>query len=154
MCDYSLMMIDNRLAVEGEELVAHRFRSGSTGLVSLLDFTNWQVRRPAFWQRFKDCFSSQTEPRPVVCIPPGARLRLRGFGPCEKATFAQLSPESRLHRDLLHFDNGATLLVQMLPEGQRVTVLRLSSAEDVEPDVAPSQQVRDNVTLCGLAFRQ
>jgi len=24
MCDYSLMMVPNRLAIEGEELVAHR----------------------------------------------------------------------------------------------------------------------------------
>jgi hypothetical protein len=27
MCDYSLMMIPNRLAIEGEELVAHKFDS-------------------------------------------------------------------------------------------------------------------------------
>lgn len=142
MCDYSLMMLDNRLAVEGEVLVAHRFRSGSTGLLSLLNFTNWQMRRRGFWQRLRDCFSSQPEPAPVVCIPPGARLCLHGFGPCEQATFAQLSPESGLHRDLLRFDNGATLLLQRLPEGQRVTVVRLSSAEDVEPDLAQRAFVR------------
>jgi hypothetical protein len=137
MCDYSLMMLDNRLAVEGEELVAHRFRSGTTGLLPLANFTTWQVRRCGFWQRLRDWFSSPFEPAPVVCVPPGARLRLHEFGACEQATFAQLSPESGLHRDFLLFDNGATVLLQRLPEGQRVTVLRLSSAEDVEPMAQP-----------------
>jgi hypothetical protein len=34
MCDYSLMMVRSRLAVEGEGLVAHKFQSGSVRLVS------------------------------------------------------------------------------------------------------------------------
>jgi hypothetical protein len=143
MCDYSLMMMDNRLAVEGEELVAHRFKSGSTGLVSLLDFTNWQIRRPRrIWQRLRECFSSQTEPGPVVCIPPGARLRLHGGELCEKATFTQISPESSRYRDALLFDTGDILILQSLREGQRMTVLRLFSAESVEPDIAQPEFVR------------
>ena len=143
MCDYSLMMMDNRLAVEGEELVAHRFRSGSTGLVSLLDFTNWQVRRPRrLWHRLKDCFFSQTEPGPVVCVPPGARLRLHGGVLWDKATFTQISPESSRYRDALLFDTGDTLILQSLPEGQRMTVLRLSAVESLEPDLAQPQLVR------------
>src|ERR1019366_2101416 len=154
MCDYSLLAIHNRLAIEGEQLVAHRFKSGSTGLVSLLDFTNWHTRRPErLWQRIKCCFSSQTEPVAVVCVPPGARSRLHGFHSSEKATFTQISPESSRYRDALLFDNGNTVLLQLLPEGQRVTVLRLSTAESVEPDLPQSQLVRDNVTLWSLAFR-
>jgi len=31
MCDYSLMIVPNRLAIEGEDLVAHKFQSGTTG---------------------------------------------------------------------------------------------------------------------------
>jgi hypothetical protein len=34
MCDYSLMAVPNRLAQENEELVAHRFPTGSMGLAS------------------------------------------------------------------------------------------------------------------------
>jgi hypothetical protein len=148
MCDYSLMMIHNRLAVEGEELVAHRFKSGSKGLVSLLDFTTWQSRRPeGLWQRLKYCLFSQTEPAPVVCVPPGARLRLHDFGSCEKATFTQISPDSSRYRDAVLLDSGKTLLLQLLPEGQRVTVLRLSTPESVEPDLAQFQLVRDKVAL-------
>ena len=78
MCDYSLMMIRNRLAIEGEELVAHRFQSGSTGMLSKFDFNEWRTRQSgSWWQRLKDYFSSPTEPAPVVCIPPGAVLRLK-----------------------------------------------------------------------------
>ena len=77
MCDYSLMMLPSRLAVEGDRLVAHRFRSGTTGLVSYRDFENWMAARPVrLWQKLKDCFSCEKEPGPLVCIPPGARLRL------------------------------------------------------------------------------
>ena len=143
MCDYSLMAIHNRLAVEGDELVAHRFRSGSIGLVSWLDFTNWRIQRPVrMWHRFRDYFSSQTEPAPVVCVPPGARLRLHGLPACETATFTQISPESDRHRDALQLDNGDTLLLQLLPEGQRVTVLQLFTRDSVEPDVTQSELVR------------
>jgi hypothetical protein len=34
MCDYSLMGIPNRLAVEREELVTHRFPTSSIGFAS------------------------------------------------------------------------------------------------------------------------
>jgi hypothetical protein len=96
-----------------------------------------------FWQRLRDGFSPDREPTPVVCIPPGARLRLNGIqeslqerfpvGSCEDAVFTQISAEARQYRDALCFANGATVLVQWLPEGQRVKILRLPSQEDVEP---------------------
>lgn len=147
MCDYSLMMMPNRLAIEGEQLVAHRFRSGSTGLVSLPDFTSWHTTRPVrLWQRFTDCFSSRNEPAPVVCVPPGARLRLQEIpqtlrdrfrlDSCEDATFTQVSAEACQHRDALRFPNGSTVLLQLLAEGQMVSVLRVSPAETIDPDPA------------------
>ena len=39
---YSLIKPGNRLAVEGEELVAHRFHDGAVGMVSRADFERWQ----------------------------------------------------------------------------------------------------------------
>lgn len=78
-----------------------------------------------------------------MCIPPGARLRLEnvpaslrerfGLDRCEETTFTQLSAHVNRHRDGMRFSNGATVLSQLLPEGQIVTVLRCSSAEEVEP---------------------
>ena len=37
MCDYSLGGLPNRLAVEGEELIVHRFPTQSIGLASPAD---------------------------------------------------------------------------------------------------------------------
>jgi len=34
MCDYSLQGLPNRLAIEGEELVVHRFTTGAIGLAA------------------------------------------------------------------------------------------------------------------------
>jgi hypothetical protein len=62
MCDYSLAGMPNRLAVAGEQLVIHRFSTGAQGLTS--------PKFPGSWS------SRET---PAVCIPPGARLRLRNI---------------------------------------------------------------------------
>src|SRR5689334_4379775 len=46
MCDYSLFAIPNRLAKEQENLVAHRFPTGSMGLASPMDLRrNAQLRQ-------------------------------------------------------------------------------------------------------------
>lgn len=133
MCDYSLMMTPNRLAQEGEELVAHRLKSGSVGLVARPDMNQWHVRhRSSMWQRIVDFFAFHDEPQPVVCVPPGARMLLHNFGPCETATFTQVSPDNNRHRDALLFDDGTTVMLQLLAEGQRITLVRLSSSEDAE----------------------
>jgi hypothetical protein len=133
MCDYSLMMNVNRLGKEGEDLVAHRFKTGSIGLVSVADHEDWLGQRGSgLWQRVKDYFTFEGDPQPVVCVPPGARLRLHDYGSCETATFTQLSPEANRHRDALLFDNGKTVTLESLPEGQVMTLVRMSSEEDVE----------------------
>jgi hypothetical protein len=145
MCDYSLMEIPNRLAAEGEELVAHRFQSGSTGMVACSDFEGWQNRRDkTTFRRLIYGFSPQAEPAPVVCMPPGARLQLTDIpnslqekfhlSSCEEATFTQISAEAYRSRDALRFDNGATVMLHLLPEGQKVKVLRLSLPEPKELD--------------------
>lgn len=144
MCDYSLMAIRNRLAAEGDHLVAHRFASGTTGLVSLNDFKTWQAERPKrLWAKIKNCFAVDAVPAPVVCVPPGAQLLLEQIPPSlreqfhlntlENATFTQLSAQANRHRDGLRFSNGTTVLLQSLPEGQLLRVLRCSSVDALEP---------------------
>ena len=126
MCDYSLAGIPNRLAVEGEQLVVHRFATGSIGLASpCLSKSGW-------------LFSRQT---PAVCIPPGARLRLHdipkalrrrcGVGVTEEVTFTQLSATPYQFRDAVRFNNGQEIRLQDLTESLRVDVLSLSS-DDLE----------------------
>ena len=118
MCDYSLAGIPNRLAVEGEQLVVHRFSTGSLGLAS-------------------PCPSPLSKGTPAVCIPPGARLRLRdipqdlqlrfGLNEIEEVTFVQQSAEVYQYRDAVRFQNGREVLLQRLRCGQQVEVLSLAS---------------------------
>ena len=120
MCDYSLAGIPNRLAVEGEQLVVHRFSTDSLGLAS-------------------PCPSPLSKGTPAVCIPPGARLRLRdipqdlqlrfGLNEIEEVTFVQQSAEAYQYRDAMRFQNGHEVLLQRFRCGQKVEVLSLASGD-------------------------
>ena len=122
MCDYSLMSVPNRLAKEGEELVVHRFHTGSVGLASpcLSESRWWSVKQT-----------------PAVCVPPGARLkdiperlqRELGVGHAEEVTFVQLSTTEYQFRDAVRFSNGKEILLQRLQCGQHVDVLSLASSD-------------------------
>jgi hypothetical protein len=147
MCDYSLMAVPNRLAREGEELVTHRFPTGSLGLASPADLKRAAdppvpVRR-SLWCAVKEFFNPpRTEPVPAVCIPPGARLQLHdiparlqhelGVGPVESVAFTQISAAVNSYRDAVRFANGRELRLQELREGQAVRVVDLSMAEDLD----------------------
>jgi hypothetical protein len=144
MCDYSLHSVRNRLAVEGEQLVVHRFATGSIGLAP-----SNQLQRsvPAcrtsvsgLWSALKSWFQNCFEESPpAVCVAPGARLMLRdipeslqrefGVGPEEEVTFTELTASEYSYRDAVRFKNNKEVLLQMLEPGQRVDVLSLSCAE-------------------------
>jgi hypothetical protein len=125
MCDYSLAHFPNRLAVEGEPLVVHRFASYTLGLAP--------ARRSLKELLFR-------RHQPAVCVPPGARLRLRDIpqdlqrryavGAVEEVTFVQKSAEAFIHRDAVRFANGQDILLQRLRCGQRVDVLSLCGVEE------------------------
>jgi hypothetical protein len=143
------MAVPNRLAHEGEELVAHRFPTGSLGLASAADVNRAQCPgQPAsktFWVKLKEFFQPpEADPIPAVCIPPGARLRLEDIparlqteycvGPVEEVTFTQISAAAHSYRDAVRFPNGREVRLQELREGQRVRVLDLSAAEELDLD--------------------
>ena len=147
MCDYSLMAVPNRLAQENEELVVHRFPTGSLGLASPLEVKQAApargARRKTFWQAALEFFNPpRTEPVAAVCIPPGARLHLQdipvrvqhelGIGPVEDVTVTQISAAVNSYRDAVRFSNGREVRLQELREGQRVRVLDLSVAEELD----------------------
>jgi hypothetical protein len=124
MCDYSLAHLPNRLAVDGEDLVVHRF-GYSHGLTPT--HRNWkEILFPGI--------------RTAVCVPPGAQLRLRdlpehlqrqlGIGSTELVTFTQQSVEAFRHRDAVRFANRQEILLQQLPCGQRVEVVSVACAEE------------------------
>src|ERR1041385_486180 len=147
MCDYSLMAVPNRLACEGEDLVAHRFPTGSLGLASPADIKRIadppKPARRNVWTALKEFFNPpRMEPVCAVCIPPGARLQLQdipprlqhelGVGPVEDVTFTQITAAVNAYRDAIRFTNGREVRLQELREGQRVVVLDLSVAEELD----------------------
>jgi hypothetical protein len=137
MCDYSLTNVPNRLAEESETLVVHQFASGTKGFASPADFKLAEKLRGAFGLLLG--LSTPSVPC-AVCVPPGARLLLHdipehlqqlfGVGVEEEVTFTQLSAEAYRHRDAIRFGSGRQVLLQSLPEGQRVAVLCLSSEQE------------------------
>jgi len=140
------MAMQSRLATEGDELAAHRFASGSVGLVSAADLECWRGSRPeGAWACFKSLFRTCVDPAPVVCIAPGARLRVHDIPKWirdsysvdqnETVTFTQISAEANRYRDAIMFENRRTMLVQHLHEAQRLDVLCLPSDFDrVQPE--------------------
>ncbi len=156
MCDYSLMALPNRLAAEGEELVAYRFSTGSIGFTSAADLNRETENRKcrSFWTRLKEAIvSSDVSPVPAVCIPPAARLLLRNvdaglrekyhLAADEEVRFVQLSADPNTYRDAICCRNGIVLRLQELPVGQRATVLSLAS------EIQEEQPVEDYGVLAG-----
>jgi hypothetical protein len=150
MCDYSLCGIPNRLAAEGEELVVHKFTTGSMGLASPADLPVPEaLREPAvkrsFWESFKSFFEPSRQPAvaPAVCIPPGAHLILKDIPvdmqrQCrvsdeEGVVFTQLSADVNSYRDAIRFNNGFQMRLQDLREGMRVEVLSLAGVTEYTP---------------------
>jgi hypothetical protein len=137
MCDYSLTNVPNRLAEESESLVVHRFPSGTKGFASPAGLKPTEKPRGAFGLLMALCTPSVSC---AVCVPPGARLLLHdiperlqqqlGVSAQEEVTFTQLSAEAYRHRDAIRFANGRQVLLQNLPQGQRVAVLCLSSEQE------------------------
>ena len=145
MCDYSLMAVPNRLAQEGEELVMHRFPTGSLGLASPADLKRAACPPKAprrFWNVLISFFNPpQIDPVCAVCIPPGARLNLHclpvrlqrqcGVSGVETVTFTQITAAAHAYRDAVRFSNGYVIRLQELIEGLHVTVLDLSLAGEL-----------------------
>jgi hypothetical protein len=154
MCDYSLMGVPNRLAVEGEQLVVHRFRTGSLGLAAPLgsQLPDPPSEQPkSVWERLKSFFNPpEQDSVQAVCIPPGARLviedipaslqRALEVGPIELVTFTQIEAAAS-YRDAVRFKNGRELRLQELREGQHVWVMDLCGAEASEPSGQAISQV-------------
>ena len=137
MCDYSLHGIENRLAVEGEVLVVHRFYTGSKGLTSPS-----YLEPPKPSRSFLAFLATKfVEPSSIcaVCIPDGAKLVLRGISPAlqsshdlcktEVVTFRQLAADEVTHRDAVEFWNGERIRLQDLEEGEILQVVTVSSQE-------------------------
>ena len=147
MCDYSLHAVPNRLAVEGEALITHRFQTYTIGLASAAEIESLSHanREPeisrSWWASLKNWLNPPPPDTNVtaVCIPPGARLLVYqipkyvraelDIGSEEEVTFDELSANAYEYRDILRFRNGRSVLLQDLPERVRFEVLSLASMQ-------------------------
>lgn len=135
MCDYSLHGIENRLAVEGEVLVVHRFHTGSKGLTS----PSYLVKEPKSKNLLSRLAETLANPSKecAVCIPDGAELVMSGIpstlqfsagvSSTEVVIFRQVTEKEATHRDAVEFSNGSIVPLQELEEGQQVGVIGLSA---------------------------
>ena len=149
MCDYSLCGLRSRLAIEGEELIAKRFSTGTTGMAPS------EVTKPTAPLRLWDRFTRgrlnpvRREVADVVCLPPGATLILSGipadlclrYGlrPKEHVRFTQLSLEAGNHRDAVVFETGRSLRIAEFRAGMRMLVLSLAGCEARQPSIEERQ---------------
>jgi len=137
MCDYSLCGVPNRLAVEHEELVIHRFRTLTIGLASQREIQQAEAswRRRDWWSRVRDVLTMTPCEVTAVCVPPGAWLILKDvpkdirlkFGVQSSVTvqFIQTSVAENMHRDAVQFCNGRSISLQSLRPGMRAEILSL-----------------------------
>jgi hypothetical protein len=139
--------LSSRLATEGEELIVHRFRTGSKGLASPADLRPAKpIEVPApqmsLWCRLKNFFVEQpyhTLKPCAVCVPPGATLLVKNvpadlqlrwrIGPDEEVRFVQCSADVNRYRDSLQFKNQRQILLQELREGMCLQVVSLGGSE-------------------------
>ena len=149
MCDYSLQGLPNRLAMDGEQLVTHRFPTGSMGLASPMEIANPPCKPKvvpdgsSWWTRFKRWLAESPMPAgpPAVCIAPGTRLHMSGIPEPlrreyrldaeETVTFVQFSAEPFQYRDGIQFANGRRTLLQNLREGVAFQVVEPIEDEPV-----------------------
>ena len=120
MCDYSLMAVPESMARQNEELVTHRFPTGSLGLASPDDVRRSTEPRPAgrktLWRKITKPRSTRRPAVCAVCVAPGTRLmvteipaRLRqqcGLDGQEEAVFTQISANVHQYRDAIRFVGG------------------------------------------------
>ena len=144
MCDYSLHAVRNRLAVQGEHLIIHRFQTGCLGMAPVPEASEVPQVKVGFWRKFFCLEGEARSAECAVCIPPGARLLLHNIpaalqrrakaGETEGVTFTQITARENAYRDAVRFESGLTILLQYLKPGQLVEVLSLGSEETTSPE--------------------
>jgi hypothetical protein len=127
MCDYSLHAVATRPAKAGETLITTTFRGTST-----------------------KGFASEAEPEVAVCLLPGTELAFADNVKYDNRWFWKRRAAFRVgklgeidrhlpdrHHDTIEFPDGSRVLVTMLCEGQRATVLQLPAVKQAVPRPAP-----------------
>ena len=130
MCDYSLHAVATRLAKVGETLITTTFRGTSTR-----------------------GFASESDPAVAVCMLPGTELAFAQNVRYDNrwiwtreinsrvGKFGAVDPDvPHRHHDAIEFPDGTNVLVTLLCEGQRATVLQLPVLQQGAPQRQPAAE--------------
>jgi hypothetical protein len=133
MCDYSLHSVKSRPAKVGDKLTTRDFRTGTRGFAASEDANVAVCVLPGTELSFAD---------EVSCLPTGL-IAWRGKVVEHKtAIFRQINKDKiTAHHDALEFPDGRIVLLTILCEGQRATVLQLPA----EPKTAVEAQSQRRV---------
>jgi hypothetical protein len=137
MCDYSLHAVASRPAQVGETLITTTFRGTSTR-----------------------GFASEREPDVAVCVLPGTELAFAENVKYDNrwiwtreidfrvGKFGQIDAHvPDRHHDAIEFPDGSRVLVTLLCEGQRVSVLQLPVLQQPAERPQPAAEVRTATPL-------
>jgi hypothetical protein len=136
MCDYSLHAVASRPAQVGETLITTTFRGTSTR-----------------------GFASESDPTVAVCMLPGTELAFADNVKYDNrwiwtktlnfrvGKFGAIEPDvPHRHHDAIEFPDGNRVLVTLLCEGQRATVLQLPVVDRIK-EQAPAAATRTAMPL-------
>ena len=137
MCDYSLHNVKSRAAKVGDKLTTRNFGTGTRG------------------------FAASEDANVAVCVLPGTELSFSSDVTCQTtglfswrskvvnhttAIFRQVNKQRvAAHHDALEFADGQIILLTLLAEGQRATVLQLPA----RPKSAEEAQEQTRVAFAG-----
>jgi hypothetical protein len=142
MCDFSLLSVRSRPAKVGDKLLTRDFGTGTHG------------------------FAAADDPGLAVCVMPGTELAFAGEVACrpislwpislfawktktinhQTAIFRQVNKNKHWsHHDALEFPDGRTVLLTLLAEGQKATVLQLPA----QPTTAAEANAQKRVAFVG-----
>ncbi len=132
MCDFSLHHVKSRPAKVGDQLTTRHFSTGTRG------------------------FAAPEDSSVAVCVLPGTELSFAGEVKCVRwgllgwrdkvinhktAIFRQINKErAAAHHDALEFPDGQIVLLTLLAEGQRATVLQLPAEPKTVGDSEAARQ--------------
>ena len=137
MCDYSLQSVKSRAAKVGDKLTTRSFGTGTRG------------------------FAASEDANVAVCVLPGTELSFSSEVACQStglfgwrnrvmkhttAIFRQVNKQKvAVHHDALEFADGQIVLLTLLAEGQRATVLQLPA----EPKTADERENQKRAAYVG-----
>jgi len=133
MCDYSLQNVRSRPAAVGDKLITRDFGTGTRGFGAVADADLAVCVMPGT----ELAFDSDVHRIPAGLLP--WRNRVIGF---TTAIFRQVNKgRDAAHHDALEFPDGKLVLLTLLREGQRATVLQLPAKPRTVKEAEEQQRV-------------